>query len=123
MARKKTADDKLRDIDYYDHSDKKRANNPKVGMSRYDKVAEESANYSYDPHIDPSLQWAGKKEREEFSVPSSSIHIHEVIKPLKLIKNVTKVRADENDMRTFSLFEEYDPVEKMKKRQANIEFY
>ncbi len=123
MARKKTADDNLRDIDYYDHSDKKRANNPKVGMSRYDKVAEESATYSYDPHIDPSLQWAGKKEREEFSVPSSSIHIHEVIKPLKLIKNVTKVRADENDMRTFSLFEEYDPVEKMKKRQANIEFY
>ena len=123
MARKKTADDNLRDIDYYDHSDKKRANNPKVGMSRYDKVAEESAKYSYDPHIDPSLQWAGKKEREEFSVPSSSIHIHEVIKPLKLIKNVTKVRADENDMRTFSLFEEYDPVEKMKKRQANIEFY
>ena len=123
MARKKTADDNLRDIDYYDHSDKKRANNPKVGMSRYDKVAEESATYSYDPHIDPSLQWAGKKEREEFSVPSSSIHIHEVIKPLKLIKNVTKVRADESDMRTFSLFEEYDPVEKMKKRQANIEFY
>ena len=123
MARKRNVDDNIRDIDYYDHSGVQRANNPKVGMSRYDKVAEESAKYSYDPHIDPSLQWAGKKEREEFSVPSSSIHIHEVIKPLKLIKNVTKVRPGEDDLRTFNLFAEYDPAERMKKRQADIEFY
>ena len=44
MARKRNVDDNIRDIDYYDHSGVQRANNPKVGMSRYDKVAEESAN-------------------------------------------------------------------------------
>lgn len=122
MAKKK-AEENLRDIDYYEYKGSKRTNNPKVGLSRYDKVAEESATYAYDPHIDPSLQWAGKKERDEFSVPSSSIHIHEVIKPLKLIRNVTKARVGENDMKTISLFADQDPIERMKKRQAEIEFY
>jgi hypothetical protein len=54
---------------------------------------EEKYEY-YDPHIDPSLQWAGKKEGTSFTVPTSSIHIHESIKPHKTIRSV-QTRGDD----------------------------
>jgi len=30
-------------------------------MAQYDTVVSPEAKYEYDPHIDPSLQWIGKK--------------------------------------------------------------
>ena len=33
---------KLREIETYEHADKKRANNPPVGMAQHDKTAESS---------------------------------------------------------------------------------
>ena len=57
---------KMRDIETYEHKDKKRSNNPAAGMAQYDKVAEEKKTYQYDPHLDPNLQWAGKKEGVSF---------------------------------------------------------
>jgi adenine-specific DNA-methyltransferase len=35
-----TANEKMRDIDAYSHEDKKRTNNPPVGMAQYDVSAE-----------------------------------------------------------------------------------
>ena len=64
---------KMRDIDNYTHDDKQRINNPPVGIASHDKSEEKVKTYSYDPHIDPSLQWAGKKEGDDFSVITSSI--------------------------------------------------
>ena len=55
---------KIRDIEAYDHSDKKRANNPPVGLAKKERVAEEMTKYAFDPHIDPTLDWAGKAEGE-----------------------------------------------------------
>ena len=63
MPKKPTTDtSKLNQIDAYTHDDKTRANIPPVGLAGYDTVASPEAKYEYDPHIDPSLQWAGKNE-------------------------------------------------------------
>jgi adenine-specific DNA-methyltransferase len=35
----------------------------------------------YDPHLDPQLVWAGKKEHSSFEVPTVSLHVHERIDP------------------------------------------
>ena len=82
--------EKMRDIETYTHDDKKRTNNPPVGMAQHDKAEEKLKTYQFDPHLDPTLQWAGKAEGMSFQVPTSSIHIHESIKPLNIIARVTK---------------------------------
>jgi adenine-specific DNA-methyltransferase len=79
---------RLNQIDAYTYDDYNRANIPPVGMAQYDTVASPEAKYAYDPHIDPSLQWAGKKEGTSFTVSTSSIHIHESIKPHKIIRSI-----------------------------------
>lgn len=112
--------DKMREIETYDHRDKQRSNNPPVGMAQYDIVAETKKTYAYDPHLDPTLQWTGKAEGMSFEVPTSSIHIHESIKPHKIIKSVQKL-DDEDADRQLNLFE--TPVERMKRRREAIEFY
>lgn len=129
MAKKKmtmSEMEKLRDIETYIHDGKKRSNNPPVGMAKLDKNNDKIKTYSYDPHIDPTLQWAGKQEGMSFSVPTSSIHIHESIKPPRIIKNVSVVADKTDNLVEYqqSLFEDYlSPIEKMRKKQAAIEFY
>jgi adenine-specific DNA-methyltransferase len=111
---------KFNQIDAYTYPDHDRANNPPVGMARYDTAASPEAKYAYDPHIDPSLQWAGKAEGTSFEVPTSSIHVHEVIKPHKIIRAVQTLRDDYVDPQG-SLFE--SDVERAKRRNDAIEFY
>lgn len=57
MAKKKISV-KKRQIKQYEHADKKRANNPPVGLvsPQTDQDAEKKT-YGYDPHIDPALQF------------------------------------------------------------------
>ena len=57
-------------------------------------VEEKLKTYQFDPHLDPTLQWAGKAESMNFRVPTSSIHIHESIKPLNIIARVTREYSD-----------------------------
>lgn len=126
MPKKKTVVnyDKLRSIDAYDHTDKKRTNNPPIGVAKDERIAEEMATYSFDPNIDPSLEWAGKKEGLSFEVPTSAIHIHESINPAKILKNVETVYTDKKeDNRQGFLFPEFDPVKKMKMRNQALEYY
>ena len=82
--------EKMRDIEAYTHDDKKRTNNPPVGMAQHDRSEEKIKTYQFDPHLDPTLQWAGKAEGMSFEVPTSSIHIHESIKPHSIIARVMK---------------------------------
>src|SRR5437016_8606777 len=94
-----------RPIDRYEHKDKKRVNNPQVGLvtPETDPVAPTHATYDYitpvpsvkpkqeldyDPHLDPQLVWAGKKEHGSFEVPTVSLHVHERIDPFTIIKAV-----------------------------------
>ena len=44
----------------------------------------------YDPHLDPQLVWAGKKEHSSFEVPTVSLHVHERIDPHTIIDAVRK---------------------------------
>lgn len=112
---------KIREVTAYDHHDKKRANNPTIGMSRYDRVAEKATHYAHDPHIDPSLDWAGKAEGMSFDVPATSIHIHESIKPSKILRSVESI-GDEYESQEMDLFGE-DPLEKRRRHRDALEFY
>ena len=109
MPRGKTSGGKppKRPIERYEHRDKKRINNPPVGLvtpetdpvapthKTYDYVApvpsvKPRQELDYDPHLDPQLVWAGKKEHSSFEVPTVSLHVHERIDPHTIIDAVRK---------------------------------
>lgn len=113
----------LRDIETYTHDDKKRTNNPPVGMAQYDDAEEKKKTYAFDPHLDPTLVWAGKEENNQFDVITSSIHIHESIKPHKILWPVETINDGTEMSRQEFLFEDEDPVKRMRKRNEAIEFY
>jgi adenine-specific DNA-methyltransferase len=75
-------------------------------------------SYVYDPHLDPSLQWAGKAERTSFEIPTVSLHVHERIDPRSIIEAVRKQNGkDFVQGSLFSMLEENPPL-----REA-IDFY
>jgi adenine-specific DNA-methyltransferase len=125
-----------RPIDRYEHRDKKRINNPPVGLvtPETDPVAPTHKTYDYvdpvpsvkprqeldyDPHLDPQLVWAGKKEHNSFEVPTVSLHVHERIDPHTIIDAVRKRNGNGLPMQP-SLFERRE--ENPPLREA-IDFY
>jgi adenine-specific DNA-methyltransferase len=125
-----------RPIERYEHSDKKRINNPPVGLvtpetdpvapthKTYDYVApvpsvKPHQELDYDPHLDPQLVWAGKKEHSSFEVPTVSLHVHERIDPYTIIKAVRKKNGNGPPVQP-SLFER--PEERRPLREE-IDFY
>jgi len=107
-------------IDVYTHDEHSRPNIPPVGPAGYDTEENPEANYAYDPNIDPSLQWAGKQEGTSFAVPTSSIHVHEVKNPMRIIQSVRDQGIGEQEVQP-ELFE--SDVERMKRRSGAIAFY
>jgi adenine-specific DNA-methyltransferase len=106
-------------VEQYDHKDKERINNPPVGLvtSETDKETGKKT-YSYDPHLDPQLQWAGKAEHTSFEVPTISLHVHERIDPITIIDAVRKRNGKKTvQLSLFESAEENPPL-----REA-IEFY
>ena len=115
---------KIREVEAYEHKAHERANNPKAGYARYDRVHEEATKYAYDPHIDPTLQWAGKQEGMNFEVQTSSIHIHEIINPNHILDKILRVsRTDPQsaDVYQTALFE--TKLEEMQRKQRELSFY
>src|SRR5260370_166850 len=121
-----------RPIERYEHSDKKRINNPPVGLvtPETDPVAPRDKIYDYvwivpsvkprerldyDPHLDPQLVWAGKREHTSFEVPTVSLHVHERIDPYTIIKAVRKRNGNGQAVQP-SLFER--PEERLPLRTA-----
>ncbi|HRI28476.1 MAG TPA: site-specific DNA-methyltransferase, partial [Chitinophagales bacterium] len=104
-------------IEQYDHKDKRRLNNPPVGLvdEGTEPYITPKKTYQYDPHLDPQLQWAGKAEHTAFDVPTVSLHVHERIDPRRIIETVRKQEEAPIQM---SLFETH----KKPLREA-IEFY
>jgi len=92
MPRGKNAKNQKKPIEQYDHKDKKRANNPPVGLvtPETDPPEPPKKTYAYDPHLDPQLVWAGRAERLTFEVPTVSLHVHERIDPRTIIEAVRK---------------------------------
>jgi adenine-specific DNA-methyltransferase len=110
---------KKRPVEQYEHKGKKRVNNPPVGLvdAKSDAV-EGKKTYAYDPHLDPTLVWAGKAERTSFEIPTVSLHVHERIDPRAIIEAVRKKNG--SDYAQLSLFG--SKTENPPLREA-IEFY
>jgi adenine-specific DNA-methyltransferase len=105
-------------IEQYEHTDKTRCNNPPVGLVDPNTDPEEGKKtYSYDPHLDPTLIWAGKAEHTSFEVPTVSLHVHERIDPRTVIEAVRKRNGDDWQASLFEFAGENPPL-----REA-IEFY
>ncbi len=80
-----------KEIDSYRHEDKERVNNPPVGLVTPDTDQDSGKKvYSYDPHLDPQLVWAGKAELTSFEVPTVYLHVHERIDPSTIIEAVRR---------------------------------
>src|SRR5690242_7781054 len=119
MPRIKRAKSAKRPIEQYSHADKKRVNNPPVGLVTPDTDQKDTKRaYAYDPHLDPSLQWAGKAERTSFEVPTVSLHVHERIDPRTILEAVRKKNGKNYEQ--ISLFSSRS--ENLPLREA-IEFY
>ncbi len=106
-------------IEQYEHKDKKRKNNPPVGLVTPASDREsKKKKYTYDPHIDPGLQWAGKTEHTSFEVPTVSLHVHERIDPKTIMEAVKKRNGNgHKQMGLFASPEENPPL-----REA-LDFY
>ena len=119
MTGKKNKSSMKKPIEQYDHKGKKRVNNPPVGLVTSDTDKETGKKiYAYDPHIDPSLQWAGKAEHTSFEIPKVSLHVHERIDPRTIIEAVRKKNGQNfEQLSLFASQEENPPL-----REA-IEFY
>ena len=97
MARKKRRRAKASEpaggkaIAAYEHAERERANNPPVGLVTPETDPESPpGEYAFDPHLDPSLQWAGKAERTNFEVPTVSLHVHERMEPRTILEAVRR---------------------------------
>ncbi len=92
MTVKRRGKKKKRDIDQYDHKGQTRLNNPPVGLvtPETDSLAPTRRTFEYDPHLDPQLVWAGKKEHPSFEVPTVSLHVHERIDPRTIVEAVRR---------------------------------
>jgi len=121
MAARKKDEQEGKDISQYAHPEKERVNNPPVGLvtPQTDPESGGKKTYAYDPHIDPSLQWAGKTEHASFDVPTVSLHVHERIDPRTIIEAVRKKADTPKDYQP-SLFD--TPRENPPLREA-IDFY
>lgn len=83
----------------YRHPDK-RANNPEVGMvtPATDPDAGKT-KWAYDPHLDPTLNWAGKAERTSFDIDLVSLHVHERVDPASILSAVRKTSKSDGESR------------------------
>jgi adenine-specific DNA-methyltransferase len=79
-------------VEDYEHQGAKRTNNPPAGLAHLDREDTPTKVYKYDPHLDPSFNWAGKEEREIVNVPAPSIHVHEELSAQKIVGSVRKQR-------------------------------
>jgi len=105
-------------VEQYEHREKRRANNPPVGLVTPESDRDEPRKpYAYDPHLDPRLDWAGKAERASFDVPTVSLHVHERIDPRTILD---AVRSKETGPIQASLFDL--PAENPPLREA-LDFY
>ncbi|MGR4000179.1 MAG: site-specific DNA-methyltransferase, partial [Alphaproteobacteria bacterium] len=116
MAAKKKNNKK--GIENYTHKGKKRTNNPPSGLGKKEKDdGEVKKTYKRDPHIDPSMEWAGKKEGGSFEVPTVSLHVHERIDPKTIIEAVRKKNGSAQGEFFFEQKEQNPPLRKA------VEFY
>lgn len=104
------------DVDDYRHADSTRTNNPPVGLAHYDTEVPPVREFSYDPHLDPTLDWTGKAEHGSFEVEAPSIHVHERISAEAIVTSAQ--RRTDAERTQLALFAD----ERLDRTKA-IEFY
>jgi hypothetical protein len=124
MARPRKAGEKpaagKRRIEQYDHKGQQRKNNPPVGLVTEATDRDTGKKqYAYDPHLDPTLTWAGKAEHTSFELPTVSLHVHERIDSKTIMEAVRRRNGTPAPVQG-SLFE--SPEENPPLREA-IDFY
>lgn len=77
-------------VDDYRHEAASRLNLPEAGIATQDRSVAEKVIYSYDPHLDPQLIWAGKAEHTSFDVDTVSLHIHERVSTEAIMRAVRR---------------------------------
>ncbi|MDQ2913749.1 MAG: site-specific DNA-methyltransferase [Chloroflexota bacterium] len=108
----RAASGKPKPLKQFVHPDKKRANNPPVGLVTSDNDPDGSPKqYAFDPHRDPQLVWAGKAERTSFEVPTVSLHVHERVDPKTILDLVRRKNGGNGPVQQslFTLPEENPP--------------
>ena len=107
-------------VKQYIHEKQKRANNPPVGLVTPDSDVDMPAKtYSFDPHLDPQLEWSGKIENPDFEVDTVSLHRHERIDPMTIIGKIMKKQGLEQQ----TLFPFFEQSENNLPLRDAIEFY
>jgi adenine-specific DNA-methyltransferase len=83
----------------YRHTAAHRKNNPPAGIAPTYEVRErQTTHYSYDPHLDPQLIWAGKAEHTSFEVDVVPLHIHERISTRAILDAVRRPQPPQLDL-------------------------
>ena len=107
-------------IDQYTYENEKRKNNPPVGLVTPGTDPDQpSKKYSYDPRMDPQLQWSGKQENSEFEVDTVSLHVHERIDPLTILEKAMKPKPSIQQ----TMFHYFETPENNPPLRDAIEFY
>ena len=107
-------------VDQYTHDNEKRSNNPPVGLVTPGTDPDQpSKKYSYDPRLDPYLQWSGKQENSEFKVDTVSLHVHERIDPLTILEKAMKPKQSTQQ----TMFNYFETPENNPPLRDAIDFY
>jgi adenine-specific DNA-methyltransferase len=96
MPKKQRSSEQYHD---YRHTAAHRKNNPPAGIAPTYEVRErQTTHYSYDPHLDPQLIWAGKAEHTSFEVDVVPLHIHERISTRAILDAVRRPQPPQLDL-------------------------
>ncbi len=87
------------DVQDFRHEQEWRKNNPPAGIApTYEMRERRTTHYTYDPHLDPQLIWAGKVEHTSFEVDVVSLHIHERISTRAILDAVRRPEPPQLDL-------------------------
>lgn len=84
---------KAKEVGDYRHEGATRLNNPTAALAREDVAPVPERRFSFDPHLDPQLVWAGKSEQPELEVEAPSIHVHERLSTEAILKAAQRENA------------------------------
>jgi adenine-specific DNA-methyltransferase len=97
--RKRTPQADMGSVKDFRHAGARRKNNPPAGVAPTYEVRErQTTRYSYDPHLDPQLIWAGKAEHTSFEVDVVPLHIHERISTRAILDAVRRPQPPQLDL-------------------------
>jgi len=120
MIKRKSVKKTKESINQYTHDDAKRRNNPPIGLVTPGTDPDQpSKKYSYDPRMDPQLQWSGKQENSEFEIDTVSLHVHERIDPITILEKAMKPKQSQQQ----TMFHYFETPENNPPLRDAIEFY